>query len=89
MAQKAVESYKKMAAELEQTKARMVWLEGLVTKLHANPEDLENNETLLKDYEEVFSLRFEVERLRAALEASEQKRPRGERRGFFSVKDTS
>ncbi|CAF2136878.1 unnamed protein product [Brassica rapa] len=74
---KAVESYKKMAAELEQTKARMVWLEGLVTKLHANPEDLENNETLLKDYEEVFSLRFEVERLRAALEASEQKDQEG------------
>ncbi|CAN7121892.1 interactor of constitutive active ROPs 3 [Brassica rapa] len=74
---KAVESYKKMAAELEQTKARMVWLEGLVTKLHANPEDLENNETFLKDYEEVSSLRCEVERLRAALEASEQKDQEG------------
>ncbi|KAJ0245903.1 Interactor of constitutive active ROPs 3 [Hirschfeldia incana] len=75
---KAVESYKKMASELEQTKSRMVWLEGLVTKLHANPEDLE---TMLKDYgeesQEVSSLRCEVERLRAALEASEQKDQEG------------
>ncbi|KAJ4910990.1 Interactor of constitutive active ROPs 3 [Raphanus sativus] len=74
---KAVESYKKMASELEQTKSRMVWLEGLVTKLHANPEDLE---TLLKDYgesQEVSSLRCEVERLRAALEASDRKDQEG------------
>ncbi|KAF8100417.1 hypothetical protein N665_0224s0004 [Sinapis alba] len=86
---KAVESYKKMALELEQSKSRMVWLEGLVTRLHANPGDLENNETLLKDYEslklgesnemreEVSSLRCEVERLRAALEASDKKDQEG------------
>ncbi|KAG2311070.1 hypothetical protein Bca4012_025531 [Brassica carinata] len=78
---KAVESYKKMASELEQTKSRMVWLEGLVTKLHANPEDLE---TLLTHYgesnemrEEVSSLRCEVESLRAALEASDKKDQEG------------
>ncbi|KAJ4881542.1 Interactor of constitutive active ROPs 3 [Raphanus sativus] len=78
---KAVESYKKLALELEQSKSRMVWLEGLVTKLGG----LENHETLLEDYEssklgesddmkeEVSSLRCEVERLRAALEASGKK----------------
>ncbi|CAH8333793.1 unnamed protein product [Eruca vesicaria subsp. sativa] len=74
---KAVESYKKMAAELEQSKSRMVLLEALVTKLQSSPEDLENHETLLKDYEEVSSLRCEVERLRAALEASEKKDQEG------------
>ncbi|CAN6871235.1 unnamed protein product [Brassica oleracea] len=79
---KAVDSYKKMAVELEQSKSRMVWLGGLVTKLLANPGVLENHETLLKDYaslklgesnemkDEISSLRCEVERLRAALEAS-------------------
>ncbi|XP_023645188.1 interactor of constitutive active ROPs 3 [Capsella rubella] len=86
---KAVESYKKMAVELEQSKSRMAWLEALVNKLQTNPEDLENHETLLKDYgslkrgesnemeEEVSSLRCEVERLRAALEDSDQKDQEG------------
>lgn len=86
---KAVESYKKMAVELEQSKSRMAWLEALVNKLQTNPEDLENHETLLKDYgslkrgesnemeEEVSSLRCEVERLRAALEASDRKDKEG------------
>uniref|UniRef100_M4CE72 tRNA-intron lyase n=1 Tax=Brassica campestris TaxID=3711 RepID=M4CE72_BRACM len=86
---KEVESYKKMAVELEQSKSRMVWLGGLVTKLLANPGVLENHETLLKDYaslklgesneknEEVSSLRCEVERLRAALEASGKKDQEG------------
>ncbi|KAJ4866866.1 Interactor of constitutive active ROPs 3 [Raphanus sativus] len=46
---KAVESYKKLAVELEQSKSRMVWLEGLATKLLANPRVLENHETLLED----------------------------------------
>ncbi|CAN7033224.1 unnamed protein product [Brassica oleracea var. botrytis] len=79
---KAVDSYKKMAVELEQSKSRMVWLGGLVTKLLANPGVLENHETLLKEYaslklgesnemnDEISSLRCEVERLKAALEAS-------------------
>ncbi|CAN6863022.1 unnamed protein product [Brassica oleracea] len=79
---KAVDSYKKMAVELEQSKSRMVWLGGLVTKLLANPGVLENHETLLKDCaslklgesnemnDEISSLRCEVERLKAALEAS-------------------
>lgn len=86
---KAVESYKKMAVELEQSKSRMVWLEALVNKLQNNPADLENHEILLKDYEslrrgesnemdeEVSSLRCEVERLRAALEASDKKDQEG------------
>ncbi|KAL0735216.1 hypothetical protein Bca4012_011426 [Brassica carinata] len=86
---KAVESYKKLAVELEQSKSRMVWLEGLVTKLLANPGGLENHETLLGDHEsikigesnemkeEVSSLRCEVERLRAALEASGKKDQKG------------
>ncbi|CAN7067446.1 unnamed protein product [Brassica rapa subsp. trilocularis] len=86
---KAVDSYKKMAVELEQSKSRMVWLGGLVTKLLANPGVLENHETLLKDYaslklgesnemnEEISSLRCEVERLRAALEASGKKDQEG------------
>ncbi|CAN8252664.1 unnamed protein product [Cochlearia groenlandica] len=86
---KAVESYKKMAMELEQTKSRIVWLEALVSKLQTNPEDFENHATLLEDYEslklvesnktkeEVSSLRCEVERLRAALEASEKKDQEG------------
>ncbi|EFH42635.1 hypothetical protein ARALYDRAFT_496159, partial [Arabidopsis lyrata subsp. lyrata] len=86
---KAVESYKKMAVELEQSKSRMVWLEALVNKLQTNPADLENHEILLKDYEslkrgesnemdeEVSSLRCEVERLRAALEASDKKDQEG------------
>ncbi|CAN6812202.1 unnamed protein product, partial [Brassica oleracea] len=60
---KAVESYKKMAGELEQSKSRMVLLEALVTKD--------------KDYEEVSSLRCEVERLREALEASDRKDQEG------------
>ncbi|CAN6975723.1 hypothetical protein Bca4012_001164 [Brassica carinata] len=60
---KAVESYKKMAGELEQSKSRMVLLEALVTKD--------------KDYEEVSSLRCEVERLREALEASDRKGQEG------------
>ncbi|CAN7114701.1 unnamed protein product [Brassica rapa subsp. narinosa] len=60
---KAVESYKKMAGELEHSKSRMVLLEGLVTKD--------------KDYEEVSSLRSEVERLREALEASDRKGQEG------------
>ncbi|WZY80986.1 interactor of constitutive active ROPs 3-like [Brassica napus] len=59
----AVESYKKMAGELEHSKSRMVLLEGLVTKD--------------KDYEEVPSLRSEVERLREALEASDRKGQEG------------
>ncbi|CAH2069355.1 unnamed protein product [Thlaspi arvense] len=82
---RAVESYKKMAGELEQSKSRMALLEALVNKLQTNPGDMENHETLLKDYEslklgesnemkeEVSSLRCEVERLRAALEASDKK----------------
>ncbi|XP_010456108.1 PREDICTED: interactor of constitutive active ROPs 3-like isoform X1 [Camelina sativa] len=86
---KAVESYKKMAVELQQSKSRMAWLEALVNKLQTSPEDLENHETLLKDYEslkrgesnemeeEVSSLRCEVERLRAALEASDRKDQEG------------
>lgn len=86
---KAVESYKKMAVELERSKSRMAWLEALVDKLQTNPGDLENHEILLKDYEslklgesnemeeEVSSLRGEVERLRAALEASEKKGQEG------------
>ncbi|KAJ4914428.1 Interactor of constitutive active ROPs 3 [Raphanus sativus] len=69
---KAVESYKKMAVELEQSKSRMVLLEALVNKLHAKPEDLDN-----QDYEEVSSLRSEVERLRGALEASDKKDQEG------------
>ncbi|KAH0851113.1 hypothetical protein HID58_094993 [Brassica napus] len=74
---KAVDSYKKMAVELEQSKSRMVWLGGLVTKLLANPGVLENHELCLKKLgesnemkDEISSLRCEVERLRAALEAS-------------------
>ncbi|XP_024012212.1 interactor of constitutive active ROPs 3 isoform X1 [Eutrema salsugineum] len=86
---KAIESYKKIAVELEQSKSRMGWLEALVNKLQTNPGDLENHETLLKDYEslkleesnemkeEVSSLRCEVERLRAALEASDKKDQEG------------
>ncbi|KAF8102378.1 hypothetical protein N665_0198s0086 [Sinapis alba] len=85
---KAVESYKKLAVELEQSKWRMVCLEGLLTKLLDNPGGLENQETLLEDYarlklesneakEEVYSLRCEVERLRAALEASGKKDQEG------------
>ncbi|KAG7534921.1 hypothetical protein ISN45_Aa08g024210 [Arabidopsis thaliana x Arabidopsis arenosa] len=86
---KAVESYKKMAVELEQSKSRMVWLEALVNKLQTNPAGLENHEFLLKDYEslkrgesnemdeEVSSLRCEVERLRAALEACDKKDQEG------------
>ncbi|KAG7538647.1 hypothetical protein ISN44_As13g023890 [Arabidopsis suecica] len=86
---KAVEGYKKMAVELEQSKSRMVWLEALVNKLQTNPADLENHEILLKDYEslkrgesnemdeEVSSLRCEVERLRAALEACDKKDQEG------------
>ncbi|KAG2333465.1 hypothetical protein Bca52824_004645 [Brassica carinata] len=74
---KAVESYKKMAAELEQSKSRMVLLEALVNKLQSNPEDLDSHETRLKDYEEVSSLRCEVESLRAALEASDRKDQEG------------
>ncbi|VVB16692.1 unnamed protein product [Arabis nemorensis] len=86
---KAVESYKKMAVELERSKSRMVWLEALVDKLQTNPEDLENQEILLKDYEslklgesneleeELSFLRGEIERLRAALEASEKKGQEG------------
>ncbi|XP_010485258.1 PREDICTED: interactor of constitutive active ROPs 3-like [Camelina sativa] len=86
---KTVESYKKMAVELQQSKSRMVWLEALVNKLQTNSEDLEIHETLLKDYEslklgesnereeEVSSLRCEVERLRAALEASDRKDQEG------------
>ncbi|KAJ0261374.1 Interactor of constitutive active ROPs 3 [Hirschfeldia incana] len=69
---KAVESYKNMAVELEQSKSRMVLLETLVNKLQSSPEDLD-----LKDYEEVSSLRCEVERLRAALEASDRKDQEG------------
>ncbi|KAL1208584.1 Interactor of constitutive active ROPs 3 [Cardamine amara subsp. amara] len=86
---KAVESYKKMAVELEQSKSRMVWLEALVNKLQTNPEDLASQEILLKDYEslklgesnekkeEISSLKCEVERLRAALEASDRKDQEG------------
>ncbi|KAL0709946.1 hypothetical protein Bca4012_016924 [Brassica carinata] len=74
---KAVESYKKMAAELEQSKSRMILLEALVNKLQSSPEDLDSHETLLKDYEEVSSLRCEVESLRAALEASDRKDQEG------------
>ncbi|KAJ4875090.1 Interactor of constitutive active ROPs 3 [Raphanus sativus] len=68
---KAVESYRKMAVELEQSKARMVWLGGLVTKLLVKLG--ESNEMK----EEVSSLRCEVERLRAALEASGEKDQEG------------
>ncbi|CAN8301144.1 unnamed protein product [Cochlearia groenlandica] len=86
---KAVESYKKVVAELEQSKSRMVWLEALVNKLQNNPGDLENRETLLIDYEslklgesnemkeEVSSLKDEVEGLKVALEASERKDQEG------------
>ncbi|KAH0860126.1 hypothetical protein HID58_088387 [Brassica napus] len=55
---KAVDSYKKMAVELEQSKSRMVWLGGLVTKLLANPGFWKTTKLCLK------------KRLRAALEAS-------------------
>uniref|UniRef100_A0A1J3D874 Interactor of constitutive active ROPs 3 n=1 Tax=Noccaea caerulescens TaxID=107243 RepID=A0A1J3D874_NOCCA len=86
---KAVESYKKMAMELQQSKTRMIWLETLVDKLQTNPGDLASQESLLKDYEslklgeanemkvEVSSLKCEVERLRAALEASDKKDQEG------------
>ncbi|CAH8296477.1 unnamed protein product [Eruca vesicaria subsp. sativa] len=67
---KEVESYKKMAVELEQAKSRMVWLEGLVTKLMDNPEDYES---LKLEESNEMNLRCEVERLRAALEASDKR----------------
>ncbi|KAF4392382.1 hypothetical protein G4B88_005341 [Cannabis sativa] len=74
---KAIESYDSIASELERSRARVSFLEGLVSKLNAGLDNGSSNNLPLipsSEYEEELSyLRSEVGRLRSALETAEAK----------------
>ncbi|XP_060170182.1 interactor of constitutive active ROPs 3-like isoform X2 [Lycium barbarum] len=76
---KVVEAYNAISSELDQSKARANSLEDLVSKLQTNTsnvgesEIVEIDESTEKIEAELFSLKSEVERLRADLEAAEIK----------------
>ncbi|XP_047937722.1 interactor of constitutive active ROPs 3-like isoform X2 [Salvia hispanica] len=70
---KATEAYKAIASELEQSRARVNFLEDLVSKLQADISSGGNKDSQGKGEGEmeVGSLKLEVEQLRSALEAHE------------------
>ncbi|KAL1544159.1 interactor of constitutive active ROPs 3-like isoform X2 [Salvia divinorum] len=70
---KATEAYKSIASELEQSRARVNFLEDLVSKLQTDISSSGKKDCQGKDKGEmeVASLKLEVEQLRSALEAHE------------------
>ncbi|CAA3009615.1 Hypothetical predicted protein [Olea europaea subsp. europaea] len=78
---KAIETYDAIASELSESKARITFLEELVSKLKSGISDslndnnskTENENTEESSEAEVISMKLEVERLRHAIEAAEIK----------------
>ncbi|KAG2299844.1 hypothetical protein Bca52824_036316 [Brassica carinata] len=67
---KAVESYRKMAVELEQSKSRMVWLEGLVTKLNSNEMKASSRLSIQAELQsELKTAKSKIDKLKAMLVA--------------------
>ncbi|KAI4373513.1 hypothetical protein MLD38_011632 [Melastoma candidum] len=73
---KDTESYKSIASELDSSRARANELQGLISKLEVNlPEEarIQNTHETDKLKEEIECLKFEMDRLRSALEDAEAK----------------
>ncbi|KAM3303370.1 interactor of constitutive active ROPs 3 isoform X1 [Capsicum chacoense] len=90
---KAVEAYNAISSELDQSKARANSLENLVCKLQTDTgnagksEIVEIDESKERIEAELFSLKSEVERLRADLEAAEIKYDKEKSRSALDIRN--
>lgn len=83
---KATEEYNSVAAELEQSRARVVFLEELVNKLKAECAAMNQGDEEIVKTEDI-SVKKEVEQLKSALESAEIRYSEEQERTTVKIKD--